>query len=119
MIKVVFKNLEKSTLAEEIVLEKLNTTIQKFPELSTHSIHVTLFMNNSNVQAGADEFGVKLLIRGKKFARLILEKRAKSLYLAMALTNESLLELLNRRTDKLRVTSRLHERELSDLAHIS
>ena len=106
MIKVTFKNLEKSSLAKNIVTDKMNALVDKFPELKQHSIQLTLSMDNSSSQAGPDEFGIKVQIKGKKFDGLIVEKRAKSLYLAMALVDDVLLELLNRRTDKLRVKSR-------------
>jgi ribosome-associated translation inhibitor RaiA len=112
MIKVTFKNLEKSNLAENIVIEKMNFLVEKFPDLEQHSIQMTLSMDNSSSQAGPDEFGIKVQIKGKKFDGLILEKREKSLYLAMALVYEALLELLNRRTDKLRVKSRTQLRKV-------
>jgi hypothetical protein len=48
-------------------------------------------MNNSSTQAGLDEFGVKVQIKGKKFDGIILDKRARTLYLAIADLNESLL----------------------------
>ena len=111
MIKITFKNLEKSSLAVDIVLEKMNAVIEKFPELNKHSIQITLNMNNSSSQAGPDEFGIRFQIKGKKFNGLIVEKRAKTLYIAIADLNEALLELLNRRIDKLRVKSRTQSRK--------
>jgi ribosome-associated translation inhibitor RaiA len=112
MIKVTFKNLKKSNLAEKVVLEKMNLLVEKFPELEQNSIQLTLSMDNSKIQAGPDEYGIKVQIKGKKFEGLILEKRAKSLYLAMAMAYEALLELLNRRIDKIRVKSRTQLRKI-------
>jgi ribosome-associated translation inhibitor RaiA len=112
MIKVIFKNLKKSILAEKVVLEKMNLLIEKFPELEQNSIQLTLSMDNSSIQPGPDEFGIKIQIKGKKFEGLILEKKAKSLYMAMALVYEALLELLNRRIDKIRVKSRSQLRKI-------
>ncbi len=112
MIKVTFKNLKKSNLAEKVVLEKMNLLVEKFPELEKNSIQLTLSMDNSKIQAGPDEYGIKVQIKGKKFEGLILEKRAKSLYLAMAMAYEALLELLNRRIDKIRVKSRTQLRKI-------
>ena len=112
MIKVTFKNLKKSILAEKVVLEKMNLLIEKFPELEQNSIQLTLSMDNSSIQPGPDEFGIKIQIKGKKFEGLILEKRAKSLYLAMALAYAASLELLNRRIDKIRVKSRTQLRKI-------
>ncbi len=115
MVKVTFKNLEKSNLAKDVVLEKMNLLNDKFPELKGHSIRLTLSMDNSSSQAGPDEFGVKIQIKGKKFDGLIVEKKARTLYLALADVNEVLLELLNRRTDKLRVKSRTQLRKVKYL----
>ncbi len=112
MIKVTFKNLKKSNLAEKVVLEKMNLLVEKFPELEQNSIQLTLSMDNSSIQPGPDEFGIKIQIKGKKFEGLILEKKAKSLYMAMALVYEALLELLNRRIDKIRVKSRSQLRKI-------
>ncbi len=112
MIKVIFKNLKKSNLAEKVVLEKMNLLVEKFPELEKNSIQLTLSMDNSKIKAGPDEYGIKVQIKGKKFEGLILEKRAKSLYLAMALAYEASLELLNRRIDKIRVKSRTQLRKI-------
>ena len=72
MIKVVFKNLDSSELAKQIVLERINDLISKFPDLQDHRIYVTLSMTNSSTQAGPDEFRVKCHIDGKKFTDLLL-----------------------------------------------
>ncbi len=50
-------------------------------------------------------------IKGKKFDGLIVEKKSRTLYLAMADVNEALLELLNRRIDKVRVKNRTQSRK--------
>lgn len=112
MIKISFKNLDKSSLVKEIIIEKISLLTEKFPELEHHNIQITISMDNSSSQAGPDEFGIKVQIKGKKFGGLIVEKRAKTLYLAIAELNEALLELLNRRTDKLRVKKRSQSRKV-------
>jgi len=116
MIKIVFKNLEKSSLAKDVTEDKIQGLIEKFPDLKQHSVHVTISMDNSSSQPGPDEFGIKIQIKGKKFGGLILEKRAKSFYVAIAEACEVLLELLNRRTDKLRVKKRAQLRQAKYLA---
>lgn len=93
-------------MARSIVVEKMNVLIEKFPDLQHHAIYLTLSMDNSASQAGPDEFGIRVQIKGKKFDGLIVEKKAQSLYLAMAVVDEVLLELLNRRIDKRRVKNR-------------
>jgi ribosome-associated translation inhibitor RaiA len=111
MTKIIFKNLDSSELAKQIVLERIADLIVKFPDLETHRIVVTLSMNNSSTQVGPDEFRVKYHIKGKKFANLILEKKAETIYKALAAVNEATLELLNRTIDKLRVKNRAKSRK--------
>jgi ribosome-associated translation inhibitor RaiA len=111
MIQVIFHNLEKSELARAAVIERLQETVDRFPELSDHRMTITLRMYNSPVQAGPDLFGVKLHISGVKFDNIIVEKKAASLYVAIGDLCESLLERLNRRTDKVRVKTRTQARE--------
>lgn len=108
MIKVVFKNLEKSELASIIVKEKIEEFVHKFPELVDHKIEVFLSMENSFTKAGRDVFAAKVLIKGKKYGGLIIEKKDSNLYFAMDSVFLVLLENLNRKGDKARVRSR-HE----------
>jgi ribosome-associated translation inhibitor RaiA len=112
MTKVIFKNLDSSELAKQIVLDRVEDLIEKFPDLQNHQINVTLSMNNSSAQAGPDEFRVKYHITGKKFADLVLEKKAGILYKALADVNEAALELLNRTIDRVRVKNRTKSRKV-------
>jgi len=113
MIKVVFKNLEKSDLAKEAVEERLREVLERFPSLSESHIVVTLSMQNSPRQGGPDLFAVKTRIEKGIYDGVILEKSAPSLYVALADICEHLLERLNRFSDKKRVKSRTLERKLS------
>jgi ribosome-associated translation inhibitor RaiA len=112
MIKIVFKNLEESELAKEAVLDRLQATVDRFPELREHKITVTLSMDNSPLKPGPDYFNVKLVIIGKKYKEIILEKSASSLYIALADVTGHALERLNRYGDKQRVKQRSRERKL-------
>jgi ribosome-associated translation inhibitor RaiA len=113
MIKVVFKNIDKSELAKDIVRSRLGETVDKFPELQAHhKLAVTLSMENSPLQAGPDLFAVKLVITGKKFDGIVIEKNAANLYLAVAELCEALLERLNRATDRSRVKNRAQARKV-------
>lgn len=110
-MKITFKNLEKSDLAKEVIEERIGDLIEKFPNLSSHSIYVTLSMDNSSTQAGPDEFGVRLQVKGKMFNDLIIEKKSGTLYRAVGDVVEAMLERLNRRTDKIRVKERTKSRK--------
>ncbi|MFZ4404048.1 MAG: HPF/RaiA family ribosome-associated protein [Pseudobdellovibrionaceae bacterium] len=106
MLKINFKNLEKSELAKEIVTEKLSEVLFKFPEVLDHKLQVTLSMDNSPLKPGPDMFEVMLSIHGEKYKNIIIKKKAKNLYLAISETKDSLLQALNKSGDKARVSSR-------------
>jgi ribosome-associated translation inhibitor RaiA len=113
MIKVIFKGLEKSSLAVEAAEEKLTELIWRFPVLRGSELQVTLSMENSPQQAGPDLFGVKVRVQGGQYHGVILEKKASSLYVALAEVSDHLLERLNRFSDKTRVKSRNQVRRLA------
>lgn len=106
MIKITFKNVEKSQLACDIVSEKIGAFAEKFPELVRHKIDVFLYMENSFSKAGKDVFGVKVIITGKKYGGIVIEKQNESLYMAVDDLVLVLLESLNRKGDKMRVKTR-------------
>lgn len=113
MIKVVFKNLEKSELAKEAVQERFQEVLERFPNLNESRIVVTLSMENSPRQGGPDLFSVKIRVENGSYDGVILEKAAPSLYVALADLCEHLLERLNRFSDKKRVKNRTLERKLA------
>lgn len=103
MIKIAFKNLEKSELAKDITLERLNDAIIRFPDLEKCKIRVTLAMENSPQQAGPDVFKVKFQCQSGKYDGVIIERSASTIYIALAELADNLLERLNRFGDKERV----------------
>lgn len=111
MIKVVFKSLEKSQLAIDVVLEKFDSLLVKFPDLETHRIEIYLSMENSLLKAGKDEFSVKVVITGNKYGGVVLEKKNSNLYLALDDLVFVMLERLNRKGDKVRVRGRTLSRK--------
>lgn len=111
MIQVIFKNLEKSELAKNLVENRLTDAVERFPDLHESQITATLTMDNSPTQAGPDLFGVKVRIVGGKYDGVILERSANSLYTALSELSERLLERLNRRGDRERVKIRKSERK--------
>ena len=111
MIRVIFKDLERSELAKDIVQERLITVVDRFPDLGEHKIDVTLSMENSPIQAGPDVFTVKVLISGSRYKNVVIEKSAPSLYVALADVVDHSLEVLNRYGDRERVKQRKSERK--------
>lgn len=112
MIKFIYKNLDRSELAQEVVSERLGTIVEKFPDLQKSRIHVTLEMQNSPSQTGPDVFLVKAHLNGGRYQGLRVEKSANSLYIALADVAEHMLELLNRFGDRARVKARNNARKI-------
>lgn len=112
MIRIIFKDLKDSELAREAVLDRLQLTLDRFPDLEGHRITFTLSMDNSQFKPGPDLFQVKLVIAGKKYGGVVLEKSAMSLYAALADVFDHTLERLNRFGDKQRIKNRNHARKL-------
>lgn len=113
MIRIVFKNLEESELAKEAVLDQLQSTLDRFPDLLNHKLTFTLSMDNSQFKPGPDLFKVKLIISGNKYDGVILEKSAKNLYIALSDLSDHTLERLNRFGDKQRIKYRNQARKIS------
>lgn len=105
MIAVKFKNLDKSTMAQDLVVERIQPLVEKFRDLQKSRIVVTLEMQNSPLQAGPDLFMVKLNIFAGRYDGLTLTKSNSNLYIALAELSEHMLEKLNRVGDRQRVKS--------------
>ncbi len=113
MIQIKFKNLEKSEMAREAVEERIETLIQKFPDLSASKIQITLEMENSPSQAGPDLFRVKLHVARGRYDGITVDKADSSLYVALAEVVDHMLEKLNRFGDRLRVKERTRARKIA------
>jgi len=113
VIKVTFKNLEKSELAREAALERVESIVEKFEHLKGSRINVTLEMENSPTQAGPDLFRVKVHVNGGRYQGLRIVKSAASLYVALADVVDHMLESLNRFSDKMRVKERSKARKVT------
>ncbi|MEZ4871956.1 MAG: HPF/RaiA family ribosome-associated protein [Bdellovibrionales bacterium] len=100
MARIIFNNLEKSELAKEVVRDHLKNLTDRFPDLKSCRLVITLDMHNSPTQAGPDEFSVKFHCRSGKYKGAILEKRESTLYKALAELSNHLPERLNRHVEK-------------------
>ncbi len=115
MIHIKFKNLDKSEMAREAATERMESMIEKFPDLLKSRISVTLEMANSPVQSGPDLFHVKVHVNGGKYNGVRLEKSAPNLYLALADVVDRMLEKLNRFGDRSRVKARNKARKQMEI----
>lgn len=106
MINVRFKNLERSEIAKDAAIERIEAMVEKFPDLKKSQINLMLEMENSPMQAGPDLFTVKVHVAGGRYQNVRLEKSASNLYAALAEVIEHMLEKLNRFGDRARVNQR-------------
>lgn len=113
MLRIKFKNLDRSELAREAVLERMEAMTRKFEDLRQSRITVTLEMENSPTQAGPDRFRVKLFIAGGRFEGLTISKSDANLYKALAELTDHMLESLNRVGRKGRVRERANARKFA------
>lgn len=114
MIIVNFKNLEPSEMAREAVYERLAVVIEKFVDLQSCKIKVTIEMHNGPHQAGPDLFSATVQIQSGRFRGVRISRSSANLYVAFAELADRLLERLNRHGDKIRVTSRRRTRSKSN-----
>lgn len=113
MIQVKFRNLERSEIARDIVLERTLPFIEKFKDLKSSKISITLEMHNSPTQPGPDYFSVKIYIANGRYKGMSVQKSNTTLYKALADVIDHLLEKLNRAGDKQRVRARTMERKMN------
>lgn len=111
MIQVIFKNLEKSEMARELATERIESMVDKFPNLNESQIMVTLEMENSPIQAGPDLFKVKVQASRGTYHGIRIVKSASNLYVALAEVVEIMLKRLNEYRDKKRVKERTKARK--------
>jgi ribosome-associated translation inhibitor RaiA len=119
MIQVRFKNLEKSEIAREAATERLEAIVEKFPDLESAKIDITLEMLNSRAQPGPDMFSVRVGVLTGRYKGITITKLDANLYVALADVVDHLLEKLNRYGDRARVKKISAERKLSQKQQIS
>lgn len=113
MIEVRFKNLDKSEMLRDSVNERVQALVEKFPDLSSSRIKVTLEMENSPLQPGPDLFKVKIHLFRGRYDGLTVEKGNSNLYVALAEVSDLMLEKLNRFGDRIRVKERGEARKIA------
>lgn len=113
MIQIRFKNLEKSEMAREVAQDRIESLVNKFPDLSESKLLVTLEMENSPTQAGPDLFKVKLHVSKGRYNGVTVEKANSNLYVALADVVDHMLEKLNRFGDRARVKERKNARQIT------
>lgn len=102
-LKVIFKNFDKSEIAQSAISDRVLAVVNKFPQVNTDKSSITLEMKNSPQKSGLDMFTLTLNLSRFKSKRLLIAKSSSNMYVALAELCDSLLELLNRDGDRTRV----------------
>lgn len=113
MQQILFKNLKRSESAREVVKQRMQSVIDKFPALKACRIYITLEMHNSTIRARPDLFTVKVHVSEGRYRGVRLEKSGQNLYAALADVVEHTLEKLNRFGDRQRVKERNRARKIA------
>lgn len=113
MVKVIFKNIEKTESIVSIVQEKISHILGKFPELVDATATVSLEMENSPQHVGRDDFRVKLVMSHRGARPIVIEKEGENLYQTTAILADRLLEILHRAVEKRRDSKRSVQRRWS------
>jgi ribosome-associated translation inhibitor RaiA len=114
MIKVTFKNLERSDIAENATIERLDDLIEKFPDLFGSKILVTVSMENSTSRSASEKFRIKILCTTGRYKDVVVEKSGPHFYKALADAVDHMLERLNRFGDRTRVENIKAARNIVD-----
>lgn len=110
MTTIKFKNLDASELAREAVTERMDSLMDKFPDLKSCRIVTLLEMENSPHKLGPDLFTVKMQVVNGRYRGVAIKKSDGNMYVALAFVIENLLERLNRFGDRARVNNRKQAR---------
>ncbi len=112
MILIKFKNIRRSEIIQQVVNDRIEGLVEKFEDLQSSRLKVTLEMKNSPTQAGPDLFSVKLHVIRGRYDGITIEKSEPNLYVALAEVIDHMLEVLNRFGDKVRVKERAKARRI-------
>lgn len=99
-MKIIFKNMDPSDHAKNVIRERFSPLIEKFSALKSHAITFTMEMENSRTQAGPDHFNASALISGKVY-KLRIKRSSQNLYQAIADLVESFNEIVGREKSRL------------------
>lgn len=106
MLEIVFKNLEPSELANDIVKDRIAPLILNYPSLANQERRLTLEMHNSPNRPGSDLFTVSSLVMGATYRSLKIQKSAQNFYIATAELVDGLNELLSNKSNRIQKMNR-------------
>lgn len=111
-MNIVFKNGLESEFVKNAMTEHMEHLQEKYPELENTEATVTLRMENSPLQAGADSYTVKIRLNGGRRIRGVsLQKRAKTFYEAVNNAFHSMARKVSKKISKRRTINRNRRRQ--------
>lgn len=110
MIRVMYKNLDHSDFVDNIVTERIQHVVDKFPEVKGATASVTVSKETSKTHIGPDIFQVKLILTHRGMKPVILQKENGNLYHATAVLADRLFESLHRHVERRRDFHRAERR---------
>jgi ribosome-associated translation inhibitor RaiA len=110
MVRVVFKNLEKSDMIRDIVGSKILHSLEKFPSLAKATATTIVSRDEARNKNGDEHFSVKLILAGNGIKPIIIEKSSNNLYQAVSIAADSAHEILHRASTRIRERTRLKQR---------
>jgi ribosome-associated translation inhibitor RaiA len=116
-IQVVFQNLKKSEFIKSLVVDRVQSVLEKFPQNRRGKAVVYVSMENSPRQAGPDLFGVKVMLKSSIARSMVFSKKAGSLFQATADVADGLLESMHRQHDKMLDRERDKQRRWKSWTH--
>lgn len=111
MVKVVFKNLEKSSGIRKNVVERIERALSRFSEVIALDSTLVLSREHSKEHAGVEEYSVKLIVDADGRKPIIIEKRSENYYQALAKALDRAMDVLHQSFAKERLSVR-HKKRL-------
>ncbi len=107
MLDIILKNVEDAEQARQLVHERFEPLVRRFPDLKAHRITVVLEENRSSrSRHGSRLLSVKATVDGGKYRAMTLARMADSLHAATAEVVARLRTMLNHAASKARQRSR-------------
>lgn len=103
MVKIQYKNLQRSEFVDNLIVEKMETLSTKHPELDRIRTYIWLEMQNSWSSNRPASFSVRAEVRGPAVGQFHMNKTGETLYEAIA-------ELTSALEDKI---AKLHDKKVA------
>ena len=118
MVKVVFRNLANSEVMKNVIKEKVNHILSKFPNLDNSMATVIVGQGHSPTHASSDNIQIKLILTSRGFKPVVLSKEGESATAVIALLFDRLFEVVHRALERRREKTRSARRRWKGSPHL-